>query len=138
MPDITYHVHDQVSADEFVAVLEASTLARRRPVEDRACIQGMLDHADLVVTARLEGTLIGIARSLTDFSYVAYLSDLAVDAAHQRRGVGRRLLQLTKQQLGPRCKLLLLAAPAAVAYYPKLGFEQHPQAWMLPPDREVA
>ena len=138
MPEIRYAVEDEVSVDEFVAVLEASSLARRRPVEDKDCMADMLKHANLVVTARKDGMLIGIARSLTDFSYIAYLSDLAVDEAYQRSGIGKRLLQLTKQRLGPRCKLLLLSAPAAVDYYPKLGFQRHPQAWILGPEQEIA
>ncbi len=134
MPEISYSIHDEVTADEFITVLEASTLAQRRPVEDRVCIEGMLKHANLMVTARLKGKLVGIARTLTDFVYIAYLSDLAVDEQYQKLGVGKRLLQLTKQQLGRKCKLLLLSAPAAVEYYSKLGFERHPQAWILMPD----
>jgi len=137
MPDIEYRVHDAVTPDEFIEVLRASTLAQRRPVDDRPCIEQMLKHANLTVTAREGGRLVGIARSITDFSYIAYLSDLAVDTRLQRSGIGRELIRLTKAQLGPRCNLLLLSAPAAVDYYPRIGFEHHPQAWILPPTKQV-
>ncbi len=133
----TYHVNEPISADEFIAVLRASTLAERRPVDDLGVIEDMLQHANLIVTAREGGKLIGVARTLTDFSYIAYLSDLAVDVAYQRQGIGRELIRLTKQQLGPACKLLLLAAPAATEYYPRLGFEYQPRAWMLPAGKDV-
>lgn len=128
---------EAVTADEFIAVLQASTLAERRPVHDLECIENMLQYANLIVTARDKGKLIGIARSLTDFTYIAYLSDLAVDKHYQNKGVGKQLIRLTKEQFGPRCKLLLLSAPAAVDYYPHLGFEKHPQAWILPPERKL-
>jgi len=128
---IQYSAERAVTAEQFIAVLRRSTLAERRPVDDRACIASMLQHANLLCTAWDAGQLIGVARSLTDFSYCCYLSDLAVDAAHQRRGVGRELIRTTQSRLGPRCKIILLAAPQAVAYYPAIGFAQHPSAWWL-------
>jgi GNAT superfamily N-acetyltransferase len=75
--------------------------------------------------------MVGIARSLTDFSYVAYLSDLAVRESHQRLGIGTDLIRQTRAALGPRSMLVLLAVPAAVDYYPRVGFSHHPQAWIL-------
>ena len=129
--NLTYAVNEAVSVEEFIEVLRASTLGERRPVDDRACLEEMLKHANLVVTARDEGRLIGIARSLTDFAYVAYMSDLAVDQAYQHQGVGRKLIRLTRDQMGPQSKIVLLAAPAAEGYYPRLGFTQRPQAWIL-------
>jgi ribosomal protein S18 acetylase RimI-like enzyme len=94
-------------------------------------MEGMVRNANLTVTAWAGEQLVGVARSVTDFSYCCYLSDLAVDREFQRRGIGRELIARTQAELGPRCNLILLSAPAAVDYYPKLGFEKHPQAWML-------
>jgi ribosomal protein S18 acetylase RimI-like enzyme len=128
---IEYAIESDLTVDEFIGVLETSTLAERRPVHDRACITGMLEHADLIVTARAEGELVGVARSVTDFHYCCYLSDLAVDERYQKRGIGKRLIDETQSRLGPQCKLILLSAPAAIDYYPRLGFEKHPQAWIL-------
>ena len=131
MENVTFTVNGPITVAEFVGVLEASTLAERRPVEDLECIQGMLEHANLTVCARHQGRLVGIARSVTDFSYCCYLSDLAVSRDFQGQGIGRELIRRTRGRLGPQCKLLLLPAPAAVDYYPKLGFRKHPQAWYL-------
>ena len=129
--NIAYAINEQPGVDEFINVLVSSTLAERRPVEDRACIEGMLKNANLVVTARYENKLVGIARSITDFHYACYLSDIAVDRVHQNSGVGKQLIAHTQQQLGTRCKLILLSAPDAADYYPKIGFSQHPRAWVL-------
>ncbi len=90
----------------------------------------MLAGANLVITARLDGRLIGIARSVTDGSYVTYLSDIAVDVEFQRRGVGRDLIRATREA-APQAKLVLLSAPAAVDYYPHVGFTRHESAWTL-------
>ncbi|MFI5670544.1 GNAT family N-acetyltransferase [Streptomyces sp. NPDC051704] len=115
---------------EVTALYRASTLGERRPVEDVDRFTRMLAGANLVITARLDGRLIGIARSITDGSYVTYLSDIAVDAEFQRRGVGRDLIRATREA-APQAKLVLLSAPAAVAYYPHLGFSRHESAWTL-------
>jgi ribosomal protein S18 acetylase RimI-like enzyme len=132
MPSITYDCAPSPSVDDFIDLLNRSTLGERRPVSDRACMQGMVENASLLVGAYCDGKLVGIARSVTDFHYCCYLSDLAVDRAFQRNGIGRELIRQTQSQLGPRCKIILLAAPAAAEYYPHIGFEHHPQAWLLP------
>ncbi|MER5885877.1 GNAT family N-acetyltransferase [Streptomyces sp. NPDC001941] len=116
---------------EVAALYRASTLAERRPVEDTDRFTRMLAGANLVLTARTpEGRLIGIARSVSDGAYATYVSDLAVDADFQRRGVGRDLLAAT-QAAAPQAKVILLAAPAAVDYYPRIGFARHESAWTL-------
>lgn len=128
-----YAVNAKVSLEDFQSVLERSSLAARRPMDDPKCLQAMLDHSNLIVTCRNGPLLIGIARSVTDFHYCCYLSDLAVDAHYQRQGIGRQLIYLTREALGDRCQLTLLSAPAAIGYYPHLGFTHHPQCWILPP-----
>jgi ribosomal protein S18 acetylase RimI-like enzyme len=133
MVEIAYAVNKPIAAADFVDLLRRSTLAERRPIDDGPCIQGMLDHANLLVTAYAGDLLVGVSRSVTDFQFCCYLSDLAVDQAFQRHGIGQELIRLTQHQLGPRCTLILLSAPAAVDYYPHIGFEHHPQAWVLKP-----
>ncbi|MGE3167217.1 MAG: GNAT family N-acetyltransferase [Planctomycetota bacterium] len=135
---VQYAREESVGSAEFVAVLRSSTLGERRPIDDLARIEGMLQNANLIVTARFDGELVGIARSLTDFHYACYLSDLAVDQRHQRRGIGRALIRVTREHLAPKCRLILLAAPAAVDYYPRLGFRHHPQAWTLDSDQALS
>ena len=130
--EIAYKSDRQLSPEEFVDILSRSTLAERRPVEDETCIAGMLEHADLLVTAWDGDRLVGVSRSVTDFTYCCYLSDLAVDLAYQRQGIGKRLIDETRERLGPRCSIVLLAAPAAADYYPRIGFQHLPQAWGLP------
>jgi GNAT superfamily N-acetyltransferase len=114
----------RLAAEEFVAVVRGSGL--ERPVNDTARMAAMLANSNLVVTAR--GTeaphrLIGVARSVTDFVYCCYLSDLCVDASWQGRGVGRALIAETKRILGPGTMLLLLSAPKPMTYYPRIGME---------------
>jgi GNAT superfamily N-acetyltransferase len=127
---IVYKRELTLNADEFIDVLNRSTLAERRPVNDTARIQDMLQNANLIVTARLDGRLIGVSRALTDFAFCTYLSDLAVDQAYQKQGIGVRLIAETKRQ-SPLAKLILLAAPAAVNYYPKTGMTQFTNCFLL-------
>ncbi len=116
---------------EFIRLLEESTLAERRPADDLERITAMIRHSNLIVTARdAAGRLIGAARSVTDFAYCCYLSDLAVARDHQRQGLGARLMELTESFLHPGATLILLAAPKAVDYYPKVGFTRHEAAYV--------
>lgn len=128
---INYRLEPDLSAEAFIDLLERSTLAERRPVGDPATIAGMLAHADVIVTARAGGLLVGVSRALTDFSYCTYLSDLAVAADHQRRGVGRELIRRTHEAAGLHTMLILLAAPAARAYYPHIGLRPHDSCWVI-------
>jgi GNAT superfamily N-acetyltransferase len=133
---ITYKTHHPLTPAEFIDVLNRSTLGERRPIDDPAAIAGMVNNADITVTAWDGDKLIGVARSVTDFTYCCYLSDLAVDVAYQRQGVGVELMALTQAQLGPGCKIILLAAPAAADYYLRVGFEHHPRCWVLDRDKK--
>jgi ribosomal protein S18 acetylase RimI-like enzyme len=133
MEPIQYRINQPISAAEFIDVLKRSTLAERRPIGDLECMQAMLDHGNLLVTAHAAERLVGFSRSVTDFQFCCYLSDLAVDTAFQRHGIGKELIRLTHAQLGRHCTLILLAAPAAVDYYPHIGFEHHPQCWVIKP-----
>ena len=121
MMDAYYACEPELSAKAFQDVLIRSTLGARRPVDDLARLDMMLRQADLVITARCAGRLVGVSRAITDFSYCCYLSDLAVDAAHQRRGIGRRLIAETHARAGDLTTLVLVAAPAARFYYPHVG-----------------
>ncbi len=135
---LRYSLTAPISVDAFRSLLIRSTLAERRPVDNLECLAGMLHHADVTATCWEGETLVGIARSVTDFSYCCYLSDLAVDSEFQRRGIGKQLIELTQTRLGPLCKIILLAAPGAEDYYPHIGFTHHPQAWLLSPRLEFS
>lgn len=128
--NIICKVESNLDPSEFIDVLNRSTLGERRPVNDFKRITEMCKNANLIVTARLDGKLIGVARSITDFVYCTYLSDLAVDEAYQKKGIGKRLIEETKNQ-APQAKLILLSAPAAIDYYPKIGMKRHNQCFIL-------
>lgn len=134
---IEYKVNAPVTAEQFIELLNSSTLGERRPVEDHECISGMVNNSNLMVTAWDDGSLVGIARSMTDFHYACYLSDLAVDKKYQKCGIGKKLQILTQEQLGPKCKLLLVAAPDANTYYEHIGFTNNTRCWILNRDQRI-
>ncbi len=132
---IVYSEERDLSSTEFVKILIASTLAERRPVDDVERLEQMLRHADLIITARDGTRLVGVARAITDFSYCCYLSDLAVNVAYQRQGIGKRLIEETRARAGECATLILLSAPAAQTYYPKIGMKSVTNGWSIPKSR---
>lgn len=135
--NIEYKINTRISTEQFIALLNSSGLAERRPVQDLTCMQGMITNSNLTVSAWHDGELIGLARSMTDFHYACYLSDLAVNQQYQKSGIGKELQRLTQQQLGPRCKLILIAAPSANTYYGHIGFSHNPRCWVLERDTNI-
>jgi GNAT superfamily N-acetyltransferase len=131
MNTIDYRYGNDLNVENVIELYNASGLGERRPVDDPATFSDMLRHGNLTVTAWDGELLVGISRTLTDFSYVGYLSDLAVRRSHQKLGIGVQLIQKTREKMGPRSMLVLLSAPQAVDYYPRVGFTHHPSAWVL-------
>lgn len=134
---IEYRTGNDLDLEGVIDLYRASTLGERRPLDDRQRMAAMLKNANLVITAWDGELLVGIARSITDFSYATYLSDLAVRDTHQRRGIGRDLLRRT-QEAGGTARVVLLSAPKAESYYPRIGMTQHTSAWTLGPDQRVS
>ncbi|MER3374017.1 MAG: GNAT family N-acetyltransferase [Allomuricauda sp.] len=127
---IKYNVEHNLEVEEFREVLINSTLANRRPIDNHDTLKKMVEMGNLTITARHKGKLIGVSRSLTDFSFCTYLSDLAVDLSYQKRGIGKELIKRTKME-APEAKLILLAAPEAISYYPKIGMAQYEHCFYL-------
>ena len=126
---IQYKINEPVSIEEVIDVFISSGITR--PVDDPDRIKQMLANANLIVTAWKDDKLIGISRSITDFCYCCYLSDLAVRIEYQHQGIGKELIDLTRKEVGPESMVLLLAAPQAKAYYPKVGFENIDNAFLI-------
>ncbi len=134
---IEYKRTFDLDVDSAIELDVASTLGERRPVADRERMMTMIRSADILITAWDGDLLVGVSRSITDWVWTTYLADLAVRLSHQRKGIGKELMRRT-QAAAPQARLLLLAAPAAVDYYPRVGFRHMPQAWWLQPEERIA
>lgn len=120
--EITYQIDHKPSTEQIISLYESSGI--KRPTQDFGRITKMYQHSNLIISAWDHGQLVGIARSLTDFCYCCYLSDLAVSEAYKHKGIGKKLLDLTREQIGNQTTLILLSAPNAMEYYPKVGFDK--------------
>ncbi len=132
MPNqISYRSNFKITVRDFIDLLRRSTLDLRRPVNEPDRVQKMLDFGNVLITAWKDDELIGVSRALTDFSFCCYLSDLAVDVTYQHQGIGKELVHLTHEAAGMQTMLILLAAPAAIDYYPKIGMTGFPHCFVL-------
>ncbi|MDH5368743.1 MAG: GNAT family N-acetyltransferase [Gammaproteobacteria bacterium] len=135
---IEYKINIPITPEQFIAVLKESSLAERRPADDLECIKGMVENSNLIITAWDDNNLIGVARSVTDLHYACYLSDLAVNKKYQKSGIGKKLQEITQEQLGPKCKLILIAAPSANSYYEHVGFTNNKRCWVLERESKIS
>ncbi len=126
---ITYKTNAKLEAHELSDLFKASGI--KRPVEDLNRVKNMIDNSNLLVTAWDGEKLVGIARALSDFSYCCYLSDLAVDKEYQNQGIGHELVNEIQKLIGDESNLVLLSAPEAMEYYPKIGFEKAGNAYII-------
>jgi ribosomal protein S18 acetylase RimI-like enzyme len=129
--EIIYKSDVNITEQEFIDILKRSTLDARRPVDNPERIRLMLQHGNVLITAWDNDKLVGVSRALTDFSFCCYLSDLAVDEAYQRKGIGKRLIDETHLKAGPQTMLILLAAPAAANYYPRINMERFTDCFVI-------
>jgi predicted N-acetyltransferase YhbS len=129
--NVSYQLEPTLGTQEFIDVLVRSTLGERRPLHEPETMRRMLANADVIITARVEGKLVGVSRAITDFAFCTYLSDLAVDMTVQRQGIGKELLRRTHEAAGLHTVLILLAAPKARDYYPHIGMTQHDSCWVM-------
>jgi len=134
---IEYRTGNDLDLDQLIELYVDSTLGERRPVAERERMEAMRRHANLVITAWDGELLVGISRCVTDFAWTTYLADLAVRKSYQRQGIGLELIRRSRDA-APQAKLLLLAVPTAVDYYPHIGFKNMPQAWWLLPGEPLA
>jgi GNAT superfamily N-acetyltransferase len=129
--NVVYRSDVKITTEQFIDVLKRSTLGERRPIHDRAKMEGMIKHGNIFVTAWIGEKLVGVSRALSDFSHCCYLADLAVDEAYQKQGIGKRLINETHTVSGLHTSLILLAAPKAANYYPKIGMERFTDCFLI-------
>lgn len=127
---ITYLPQPVITLQDFIDILDKSTLGLRRPLADQAAMQLMFQHGNVYVGAYDGDKLVGLARVMTDFVFTSYLSDLAIDEAYQHQGIGKQLIKEVKKYI-PNAKVILIAAPAAEGYYPKIGMQKHEHCYVL-------
>jgi predicted N-acetyltransferase YhbS len=122
--------HDVIPTAEQVITLYINA-GLPRPTGDVERIKKMYDHSNLVITAWDGDTLVGVARSVTDWCWSCYLADLAVQPGYQKEGIGRQLIELTREKAGEQTMILLLSVPDAMTYYPKVGFIKEDRAFAI-------
>jgi len=127
---IEYKINTLLHSKEVSDVFKSSGI--KRPADDLDRIQRMIDNADVNISAWDRDKLVGIARAITDFTYCCYLSDLAVCKEYQKTGIGTELVERLRNHLGEEVSLLLLSAPTAMEYYPRIGFEKTEKAFLIP------
>jgi N-acetylglutamate synthase-like GNAT family acetyltransferase len=129
---ISYRTDTLPKLEQIIELYDNAGLPR--PTTDKDRIKKMFDHSNLIITAWNDTELVGVARSITDWCWSCYLADLAVKPEYQKGGIGKKLIELTKEKVGAQSMVLLLSVPTALTYYPKVGFRKQESSFIV--DRE--
>lgn len=128
--EIIYKIGVLPTADQVIELYENAGLPR--PTDDKERIGKMYENSNLVITAWHNDALVGACRSITDWVWSCYLADLAVNSNYKQSGIGKKLIDLTKEQVGEQTMILLLSVPTAMEYYPKVGFSKEDRSFAIP------
>ncbi len=127
--EISYKFDIVPTPDQIVELYDEAGLPR--PTTDKDRIKKMYANSNLIVTAWDKTKLVGVSRSITDWAWSCYLADLAVNPNYKKSGIGKKLIDLTKEKVGDQVMILLLSVPTAMAYYPKVGFTKEDRAFAI-------
>ncbi|ASK32694.1 GNAT family N-acetyltransferase [Chryseobacterium sp. T16E-39] len=127
--EIQYSTDKRPTTDQIIELYDNAGLPR--PTHDKERMQKMFDHSNLIITAWYKDLLVGVSRSITDWVWCCYLSDLAIRDEYKKEGIGRKLINMTKEKVGEQSMVLLLSVPTAMEYYPKVGFEKLENSFIM-------
>ena len=127
--NIEYRHNFALDPADIARVFDSSGI--KRPTDNTPRLSRMFAASNLVISAWSNGVLVGVCRALTDFSYCCYLSDLAVDQAFQKHGIGKELIRRVQDTVGHEVSIILLSAPDAMSYYPAVGFAKAENAFVI-------
>ena len=131
--EIIYKLDVKPTAEQVIELYKSAGLPR--PVNDKERIQKMYDHSNLIITAWDGDRLAGACRCITDWVWSCYLADLAIHNDYKKHGIGKRLIEITREKVGEYAMILLLSVPAAMEYYPKVGFDKENRAFSIPREK---
>lgn len=126
---IVYAREQSLSVADYVAVLGETIMRAKRPLTNTQRIGEMIAGANFIVTARDDGIILGLARCITDYAWIAYCAELAVKESAQGRGVGAGIMAKIHELLGPKLGLVLISEPSAVGFYERIGLERQDSAF---------
>jgi GNAT superfamily N-acetyltransferase len=94
--------------------------AAKKPVR----LTRALKRSHSVVTAWVQGSLVGLGNAVLDGSLVVYYPHLLVLPEFQRRGIGRQLMKRLMNRYRGFHQHILVAEAKAVSFYRKCGFKR--------------
>lgn len=121
-------LEERISAEEYIDFLKRTDLGSQYPrerFEER--IAKLVTAASISLVARNEdGIAVGVLFGLTDFAYWLYVTDLGVDRAYVRQGIGSRLMKIAHEKAGGEkdIAVYLIANEDAIPFYEKLGMKK--------------
>jgi len=119
---------ERLTTEEYTDFLKRTDLGSQYPKERFAeRIPRLLKNASISLVARNdENRIVGVLLGLTDFAYWLYVTDLGVDRAYERQGIGRSLMKKAHEMAGGEkdIAVYLIANGHAVPFYEKLGMKK--------------
>lgn len=119
---------ERLSLEEYIDFLKRTDLGSQYPKERfEERVARLLKNATISLAARNEsGILVGVLLGLTDYAYWLYVTDLGIDRAYERQGIGSELMRTAHELVGGEkdIAVYLIANEEAIPFYEKLGMKK--------------
>ena len=124
LPTIEIRIGCDLPFDQLLALYDSVGWVAYTSEQRRTGLQKAVRNSTYVVSAWSEGTLVGLARGLSDDVSVFYLKDVLVRPAFQGRGIGRELVSRCLERFKHvRAKVLLTDNDEKqLRFYESIGF----------------
>lgn len=118
-PEIS--MQDTIEQEEVLALYRANKWSSAEKPDQ---LLAALRNSHSVVTARINGRLVGIGNAISDGHLVVYFPHMLVHPNHQGQGVGKKMMRAMLGKYDGFHQQMLTADGKAIKFYESLGFSR--------------
>ena len=117
--EIDIKINDVIEEREVIELYRSNNWSSAEKPEQ---LLPALRNSHSLITARVSGSLVGIANAISDGHLVVYYPHMLVHPDYQRQGIGRKMVEALNSIYGHFHQQMLTADGDAIEFYKSVGF----------------
>lgn len=119
MSQIKVSLSDAIETAEVLSLYRANAWSS---AEKPAQLLAALRNSHALVTARIEGELVGIGNAISDGHLVVYFPHMLVHPSFHGQGIGKKMMHVMLEKYSGFHQQMLTADGDSIEFYKKIGF----------------